>query len=348
MDKAGYDKTAKEVDVSAAVKTATQQVANDNLFDTKQVVSLPKDVFSYTSKFKKSKTKYKEGTQFYFNELINHKENGKNVPYIKATNPSNNETVLFKGADLPTIRDQLLSSARTTNINDVANQVSEYSTDDLQSKEFTLKKMNRRIFSDGENNYTLEKDTKIGIQKVDTTKDKNNKITGIKSITIDKIGEKSLINPIIVSAQDLGTTNANKILNMFVKKQKAKSELEGYVYKAGGMADFTGPAWLDGTKKKPEAVLNASQTNFLKNDLLGNKNNSLMSIVSQLQDTFGNTATGIASTSTDDSVNIENVSINFNAGTISNDYDARRAGELVKEEMLRIARKAGNRSVSRR
>ena len=33
----------------------------------------------------------------------------------------------------------------------------------------------------------------------------------------------------------------------------------------GGMADFTGPAWLDGTKSAPEAVLNAAQTKaFMK------------------------------------------------------------------------------------
>jgi hypothetical protein len=27
-------------------------------------------------------------------------------------------------------------------------------------------------------------------------------------------------------------------------------------YKTGGLVDFTGPAWLDGTKSKPEIVLN--------------------------------------------------------------------------------------------
>ena len=31
-------------------------------------------------------------------------------------------------------------------------------------------------------------------------------------------------------------------------------------YATGGFADFTGPAWLDGTKSKPEAVLNPTQT----------------------------------------------------------------------------------------
>ena len=33
---------------------------------------------------------------------------------------------------------------------------------------------------------------------------------------------------------------------------------------------------------------------------------------------------------------------------IGSDYDARRAGQTAFDEMVRIARKAGNRSVSRR
>jgi hypothetical protein len=35
-------------------------------------------------------------------------------------------------------------------------------------------------------------------------------------------------------------------------------------YKTGGLADFTGPAWLDGTKSHPELVLNSRDTqNFI-------------------------------------------------------------------------------------
>lgn len=33
-----------------------------------------------------------------------------------------------------------------------------------------------------------------------------------------------------------------------------------HAYKTGGLADFTGPAWLDGTPSRPEYVLNANQT----------------------------------------------------------------------------------------
>jgi hypothetical protein len=36
-------------------------------------------------------------------------------------------------------------------------------------------------------------------------------------------------------------------------------------FKTGGLADYTGPAWLDGTKSKPELVLNARDTqNFIQ------------------------------------------------------------------------------------
>jgi hypothetical protein len=28
-------------------------------------------------------------------------------------------------------------------------------------------------------------------------------------------------------------------------------------YSSGGLADFTGPAWLDGTKSRPEYILSA-------------------------------------------------------------------------------------------
>ena len=47
-------------------------------------------------------------------------------------------------------------------------------------------------------------------------------------------------------------------------------------YASGGLADFTGPAWLDGTRSNPELVLNARDTqNFieLKDTLTSLKSN---------------------------------------------------------------------------
>jgi hypothetical protein len=56
-------------------------------------------------------------------------------------------------------------------------------------------------------------------------------------------------------------------------RQKIKNTRK---FKTGGLADFTGPAWLDGTKSRPEYVLNAEQTKhfFTLVDVLdGFKNN---------------------------------------------------------------------------
>lgn len=52
----------------------------------------------------------------------------------------------------------------------------------------------------------------------------------------------------------------------------AFSESKYKSYKTGGLADFTGPAWLDGTKAHPELVLNSRDTeNFIQlKDILSN------------------------------------------------------------------------------
>ena len=50
---------------------------------------------------------------------------------------------------------------------------------------------------------------------------------------------------------------------------EAEDQLKNYSlkrkYETGGLADFTGPAWLDGTKSNPELVLNQTDTaNFIE------------------------------------------------------------------------------------
>lgn len=45
---------------------------------------------------------------------------------------------------------------------------------------------------------------------------------------------------------------------------KTKKKFKSMKFKTGGLADFTGPAWLDGTKSKPEIVLNQQDSkNFM-------------------------------------------------------------------------------------
>ena len=48
------------------------------------------------------------------------------------------------------------------------------------------------------------------------------------------------------------TSDGNGFKDAYFKKLRA--------FKTGGLADFTGPAWLDGTPSKPEYILNSKQT----------------------------------------------------------------------------------------
>lgn len=117
-------------------------------------------------------------------------------------------------------------------------------------------------------------------------------------------------------------------------------------YAQGGLVDFTGPAWVDGSKSKPEAFLSASDTALLKSSIFSNGDNSLKVLVAAIEEITGNSSSYSPAESS--GIVIENATVNIQPGTISNDYDARRAGEMALEEMIKIARKTTNKVVSRR
>ena len=117
-------------------------------------------------------------------------------------------------------------------------------------------------------------------------------------------------------------------------------------YKTGGLVDFTGPAWVDGTKSKPEAFLSASDTAMLKSKIFSNSDGSLKALVAALEEITNNTSRYSTENNTEQIV-IQNAQVNIQPGVISNDYSARRAGEMALEEMVKIARKTTNRVVSR-
>lgn len=88
-------------------------------------------------------------------------------------------------------------------------------------------------------------------------------------------------------------------------------------YKTGGIADFTGPAWLDGTKSNPELILNARDTeNFI----------ALKDILSSIIDRKGlqnNTQ----------SVGDMYFNIDINVDEISSDYDVEDLSRKIKQEL---------------
>ena len=108
------------------------------------------------------------------------------------------------------------------------------------------------------------------------------------------------------------------------KARKAKASV--YAYKSGGLASYTGPAWLDGTPSKPELVLNQKDTkNFL----------ALRDVLSDVM--------GTVNSRSDSHDSSNEFNININVDKIENDYDVDRMVARVKKE---ITKSAGYRNVT--
>lgn len=87
-------------------------------------------------------------------------------------------------------------------------------------------------------------------------------------------------------------------------------------YQTGGLADYTGLAWLDGTKTNPELILNAKDTqNFIE-------------LKDILRDTF-NSSNNINNSTKIGGDNYYN--INIDVGEIGNDYDVEQMMNKMKE-----------------
>ena len=155
---------------------------------------------------------------------------------------------------------------------------------------------------------------------------------------------------------DTGTAAAIIDLQKQLKdtEQKIKdlrNRKEGYVYEYahGGLVNYTGLAQVHGTDARPEAFMNADEVQMWKQDILGSGSHSLTTQLVNLRsvlDAIESSSSNIHTT-VSEGVTIEHAEVNMNVDQIANDYDARRAGANALDEMLKIARKAGNNSIRR-
>ena len=95
-------------------------------------------------------------------------------------------------------------------------------------------------------------------------------------------------------------------------------------YKQGGIIDFTGPAWLDGTKTKPERVLSAKQTALFEGMV-----KSLEAMSTIRVPWFGGFRPDIADSG--NQYTIENITISVDKLDDDADYEeiARKVGEAM-------------------
>ena len=85
-------------------------------------------------------------------------------------------------------------------------------------------------------------------------------------------------------------------------------------YATGGLADFTGPAWLDGTKSKPEIVLNQTDSaNFM-----------------QLRDILADIFNGSSTTSQEGGKGDNYFDIEISVESLGDDYDVEQLADKIR------------------
>ena len=105
-------------------------------------------------------------------------------------------------------------------------------------------------------------------------------------------------------------------------------------YKTGGIADFTGPAWLDGTKTKPELILNAKDTqNFIQ----------LKNVLASFMANAGQTKSKSANAENSGEITYD---IDINVESIGSDYDVEQLASKIKSMINSDARYRNNNAIS--
>ena len=108
-------------------------------------------------------------------------------------------------------------------------------------------------------------------------------------------------------------------------------------YATGGLVDYTGPAWVDGTKTKPEAFLSATDTENIR---------QMMDIMNILLSNFSTPSKSTYESSSN--VVSPNIEVTVNVDSISSDYDVDQATERVKQNILDAYNKTGNSVILRK
>ncbi len=156
--------------------------------------------------------------------------------------------------------------------------------------------------------------TLIGI---DTLSDINKEIEELVSKNMHGyVDEKNMIH--ITGAGNSGLRAAERI-------QQQDSTVKAF--KTGGLVNYTGTAWVDGTPAKPEAFLNSDDT------LRIGRAAELLATIPALQRPSNVTNSTVGDTHIEIHINVENV---------SSDYDVDQAVERVKQDIVDAANQVGS------
>ena len=136
-----------------------------------------------------------------------------------------------------------------------------------------------------------------------------------------------------LSQGELTDTKPNNSLGViwYLWKLRNGSDIGQFGFKQGGLADFTGPAWLDGTPSKPEAVLNPKQTKLFESMVSSLEKSSFNS--SSLGSPFG--------------YNIGDIITNIQVDKLDNQTDINRLAKQIEDKIVKDVRNRVSISVSK-
>ena len=122
------------------------------------------------------------------------------------------------------------------------------------------------------------------------------------------------------AANNLMTEKKNKVDGKGDPMYWNFSSINVSQYKHGGLVDYTGPAWVDGTKSRPEAFLNPEQTEIIKQ------------LAQNLVKVKAVTPSGLSTAS--NTTNNSNCEINIEIGSIGNNVNIDEAIAKIKNEII--------------
>ncbi len=131
--------------------------------------------------------------------------------------------------------------------------------------------------------------------------------------------------------KEMANNYKKQLLKNAIKGTKWNRNITVSAYEKGGLVDYTGPAWVDGTPTKPEAFLSAIDTKNIR-DLLDAFNyiKSPRMTYYDMMKNMGNTNNSIGE-----------VSVTINGATFEDDADYEKIAQRVGEEFAKELQRQG-------
>ena len=163
----------------------------------------------------------------------------------------------------------------------------------------------------------------------------NNLIQQAQSVAVNKPSIKSGLSEIGNLIQQIRPDNvsvsAGTLSNYIIRMMNnLTQQMQTKAYAKGGLVDYTGPAWVDGTKSKPEAFLSSEDTKRI---------GEAAKILAQLP--LLNSEVD-KNNITNNSIGDTTINLNLTVENISSDYDVDQAVERVKKDIVEAAKYRGS------